>query len=207
MAFFYHLLSVGMMQGGSALVSEIIPDYESPSFPVSLSLAIASGPSEEGLFFGIPYYLGGTAYPVLVGGMIWSFAHVFSTQTLAPNGLAYATFLATIPHLFFSLRTWISGKGWFAILFHSAWNVTFVMSYCSTGILSCSLIGPGDQMITDILSVTSAISVTMMVYVLYKKSQISSQRFRLAMILSISTFAIAQVVMTAKYVQLFFFKI
>ncbi|TBR24952.1 MAG: CAAX protease [Candidatus Nitrosotenuis sp.] len=195
------------MQGGTALVAEIIPDYEPPSFPVSLSLAMASGPFEEGLFFGIPYYLGGIMYSVLVGGTIWSFAHVFSTQTLALNGLAYATFLATIPHLFFSLRTWISGKGWFAIVFHSSWNVAFVASYCSTGILSCSIISPGDQLITDILAVASACAVALIVYSLYKKNRISAQRFRLVMILSVSVFAIAQATMTAKYVQLFFFKI
>ncbi len=204
MAFFYHLLSVGVMYGGSALVIEIIPEYETPSFPVSLSLAIMSGPLEEGLFFGIPYYLGGTVYSVLVGGIIWSVAHVFGTQTFALNSLAYANFLATIPHLFFSLRTWVSGKGWFAILFHSAWNVAFVLSYCSTGILSCAMLGSGDQMITEILAVISSCSVISIVYLLHKKTQISAVRFRSIMILSASVFAITQIIMTAKYLQSFF---
>ncbi len=204
MAFFYHLLSVGLMYGGSALVIQIIPEYETPSFPVSLSLAMASGPLEEGLFFGIPYYLGGTAYSVLVGGAIWSVAHVFGTQTFALNSLAYANFLATIPHLFFSLRTWVSGKGWFAILFHSAWNVAFVLSYCSTGILSCSVLSSGDQMIAEILAVASACSVTSIVYILYRKDRISAARFRVIMILSASVFAATQAIMAAKYVQPFF---
>ena len=204
MAFFYHLLSVGMMYGGSALVMQIIPEYEAPSFPVSLSLAMASGPLEEGLFFGIPYYLGGTAYSVLVGGAIWSVAHVFGTQTFALNSLAYANFLATIPHIFFSLRTWVSGKGWFAILFHSAWNVAFVLSYCSTGILSCSVLSSGDQMITEILAVASACSVASIVYILYKRDTISSTRLRVVMILSVSVFATTQAIMAAKYVQPFF---
>lgn len=204
MAFFYHLISIGLMYGGSALVTEIIPEYEAPSFPVSLSLAIMSGPLEESLFFGIPYYLGGTAYSILVGGIIWSVAHVFGTQTFALNSLAYANFLATIPHLFFSLRTWVSGKGWFAILFHSAWNVAFVLSYCSTGILRCAMLGSGDQLITEILAVVSACSVTSIVYILHKKTQISAARFQLIMILSVSVFAISQIIMTAKYVQPFF---
>jgi hypothetical protein len=193
-----------MMYGGSALLIEIIPEYETPSFPVSLSLAIISGPLEESLFFGIPYYLGGTAYSVLVGGIIWSVAHIFGTQTLTLNSLAYANFLATIPHLFFSLRTWVSGKGWFAILFHSAWNVAFVLSYCSTGILSCVVLSSGDQMITEILAVASACSVISIVYILYRKTRIPATRFRLVMVLSASVFAVTQIIMTAKYMQILF---
>lgn len=201
MAFFYHLLSVGMMYVGSTLVIRIIPEYEAPSFPVSLSLAIISGPLEEGLFFGIPYYVGGTAYSVLVGGTIWSIAHIFGTQTLTPNSLAYANFAATIPHIFFSLRTWVSGRGWFAILFHSAWNAAFVLSYCGTGILSCAIFDSGDQMITEILAVISACSVISIVYILHRKTRISAARFRVIMILSASVFVTTQLIMAAKYVQ------
>lgn len=202
MAVFYHLISFGLLYGGSALVTQIIPEYETPSFPVSLSLAMTSGPLEESLFFGIPYYLGGTAYSVLIGGAVWSVAHVFGTQTFALDSLAYANFLATIPHLFFSLRTWVSGKGWFAILFHSAWNVAFILSYCGTG--TCAVFGSGDQFISDILAVVSACSVTSIVYMLYKKSQISATRFRLLMVLSASVFVIMQIIMTVKYAQSFF---
>lgn len=49
MAIFYHLLSIGMLEAGSALVTKLIPEYVPPSFPVSLSLAISSGPLEEHL--------------------------------------------------------------------------------------------------------------------------------------------------------------
>jgi len=192
------------MYGGSALVIGIIPEYEAPSFPVSLSLAIMSGPLEEGLFFGIPYYLGGTVHSVLVGGIIWAVAHMFGTQTFALDSLAYANFLATIPHLFFSLRTWISGKGWFAILFHSAWNAAFVLSHCSTGILSCAIFGSGDQMVTEILAVASACSVMSIVYILHKRALIPAMTFRVIMILSASVFAVTQVIMATKYVQSLF---
>ena len=109
----------------SILVNQLIPDYETPDLPVSISLALSSGPAEEILFFGLPFYISGNPFLVLITGAIWSLIHIFNTETITPNSLAYSGFLFTVPHVFFSLRTWISGKGWFAIVF-SFWLEYFL---------------------------------------------------------------------------------
>lgn len=104
MGLFYHGISISLMYAGSALVTSISPDYEFPSFPVSIVMAATSGPIEETLFFGIPYFLSGNPNSMIVTGAIWSIAHIFNTQVFSFNTLGYVGFL--IPQLAF-LLAWI----------------------------------------------------------------------------------------------------
>jgi len=98
------------MFAGSALASQMLPDYEIPSIPVSILAAIVAGPIEETIFFGIPFYLFGNTFAVLGMGVLWAIIHVLNTDVIDVNHLAYGGFLFAIPHIFFSLRTWISKK-------------------------------------------------------------------------------------------------
>ena len=205
MAVFYHLLSIGLTYVGSQLVVRVITDYQEPSFPVSIVMALTSGPIEEVLFFGLPYYLTGNPYAVLVLGSIWSAAHIFNTQVFQLNSLGYVTFLATIPHLFFSLRTWISGKGWFAILFHTGWNLAFLLSYCFVGIRNCSVFGEGDYMALDFFALGLAGSLLSILYLLYSKNKISKRKFRFTMTSFVAAFVVFEILVNLKYVELFFF--
>ncbi len=204
MAIFYHLLSIGLTYVGSQLVIHVITDYREPSFPVSIVMALTSGPIEEILFFGLPYYLTGNPYAVLVLGSIWSVAHIFNTQVFQLNSLGYVTFLATIPHLFFSLRTWISGKGWFAILFHTGWNLAFLLSYCFVGIRNCSVFGEGDYLTIDLFALGLMGSLLSILYLLYAKNKITKRKFRLTMSSSVIAFVIFEILINLRYVELFF---
>jgi len=97
-------------------------EYEEPIVPASLIQMIMAGPIEETLFFGIPYAVTGNHFVVLGTGIIWASMHVFNASIVEEGHLSYANLVFAIPHIFFSLRTWKSGKGWFTIPFHSAWN-------------------------------------------------------------------------------------
>lgn len=205
MAVFYHLISIGLTYAGSIFVVQLIPDYEEPFFPVSIVMAITSGPLEEILFFGLPYYLTANPYAVLVVGSIWSVAHIFSTQVFQLNTLGYVTFLATIPHLFFSLRTWISGKGWFAILFHTAWNLAFLLSYCSAGLRDCTIFGKGEHLAIDLYAIAITGSLVSVLYLLHTKSKLSKTKFRLAIGSSITAFVIFEILINIKYLEMFVF--
>ena len=154
MGLFYHGLSLILMYVGSFFATNVISDYEVPQFPVSISLALSAGLLEEAIFFGIPYYLTGNPLILFGTGIVWSVAHLFSSGVFSIETLAYGGFLLTIPHIFFSVRTWISKKGWFAILFHSVWNFAFLISYCMWGLRQCSVINE----MSDILNVVMAIS-------------------------------------------------
>jgi hypothetical protein len=204
MAIFYHILSLALTYLGSQLVVRLITDYEEPTFPVSIVMALTAGPIEETLFFGLPYYLTGNTYAVLVLGSIWSIAHIFSTQVFQLNTLGYVNFLATLPHLFFSLRTWISGKGWFAILFHTAWNVAFLFSYCFAGLRDCTLFGEGDYLFVDLFAIGIAVSLILILYLLDTKNKISKTRFRIAIWCSVGAFVVFEVLINLKYVEMFF---
>ena len=136
MGLFYHGLSLVLMYFGSFLATSTISGYEIPQFPVSISLALSAGLLEESVFFGIPYYFSGNPYVLLGFGIIWSIAHLFGSGVFSVDALAYGGFLLTIPHIFFSIRTWISKKGWFAILFHSIWNLSFFVLILHVGITS-----------------------------------------------------------------------
>ena len=73
----------------------------------------------------------------------------------------------SIPHIFFSIRTWISKKGWFAIVFHSGWNVSFLIFYCAMGWRECSAVNDT----YDILSVIMAASAGVIVYFAYQNKK------------------------------------
>lgn len=173
MAIFYHALSLVFMYVGSFLATTAIPDYEVPQFPVSVSLALSAGLLEESIFFGIPYYITGNPVVLLGSGIVWSVSHLFGSGTFSVHTLAYGGFLLTIPHIFFSIRTWISGKGWFAILFHSLWNVTALSTFCVIGLRHCSIFND----VLDILNVIMAASAGMIVYMAYKNKENHINRF------------------------------
>ena len=140
MGFFYHFLGLVLMYLVSNLATSVISGYSIPQIPVSVSLALSAGFLEEAVFFGIPTYLSGHPVVILASGIVWSAAHLFNTGIISIETLAYGGFLFSIPHIFFSLRTWSSGKGWFAIAFHSGWNVSMLMLYCGMGLRECSII-------------------------------------------------------------------
>ncbi|WP_016939762.1 hypothetical protein [Candidatus Nitrosopumilus sediminis] len=173
MGLFYHGLSLILMHAGSSLATSVISDYEIPQFPVSVSLALSSGLLEESVFFGIPYFLTGNPLVLLGTGIVWSAAHLFSFGVFSVETLAYGGFLLTIPHIFFSIRTWISKKGWFVILFHSTWNFVILISYCMLGWRQCSVFND----MSDILNVVMAISVGMILYLAYLNKKKHANRF------------------------------
>jgi len=164
MALFFHALGLALMFLGSNLITEVVPDYESPQIPVSMLLAVSAGFFEETVFFGIPFYLTGNPLVILGTGIIWSLAHLFNTGIISISTLAYAGFLFSIPHIFFSLRTWLSGKGWFAIAFHSLWNFFFLMLYCGIGLRQCSLVNGYFDLI-DVLMGGASILIVYFAYI------------------------------------------
>lgn len=204
MGLFYHGMSVGLMYAGSALVTTISSDYEFPSFPVSIVMAATSGPIEETLFFGIPYFLSANPHSMLVTGAIWSVAHIFNTQVFAFNSLGYVSFLITIPHVFFSLRVWSSGKGWFAIAFHSVWNLIFLLSYCYAGLKSCTIFGEGEFFIIDMFALSLAGSLLAITSLLYFKNKIAKTKFKIMMTASVMVFVISELIINVKYFEIFF---
>lgn len=173
MALFYHALSLALMYLGSFLAKNTIAGYEAPGFPVSIALALSSGLLEESVFFGIPYFMTGNPVILFGVGMAWSSLHLFSYGVYSVETLAYGGFLLSIPHIFFSTRTWISGKGWFAIAFHSGWNFTFLIIYCMLGLRQCSIINDTQ----DVLNVIMAASVGVIVYLAFKNKARQINRF------------------------------
>jgi hypothetical protein len=138
MLLFYHGIGILLLLAVTPLIEQVLPDYEQPSIPRSLLLVLAAGPLEETIFFGIPFYVFGNAYFVLATGAIWVGIHLFNTDTLSVNSLAFGNLVFVLPSLFFSLRTWLSGKGWFSVVTHSAWNGIFFSAGCSAGEFSCT---------------------------------------------------------------------
>jgi hypothetical protein len=140
MLLFYHGIGILMLLAVTPLIEQVLPDYEQPSIPRSLVSILAAGPLEETIFFGIPFYIFGNAYFVLVTGAVWVGIHLLNTDTLSVNSLAFGNLLFVLPSLFFSLRTWVSGKGWFSVITHSAWNGIFFAAGCSVGEFTCTAI-------------------------------------------------------------------
>jgi hypothetical protein len=173
MGLFYHGLGLILMYSGSFLVTSTVPDYEIPQFPVSLSLAVTSGILEESVFFGIPYHMSGHPLVLLGSGIVWSAAHLFNSGVFSVETLAYGGFLFSIPHIFFGIRTWISKKGWFAILFHSGWNFTFLIIYCALGLRECSIVNDT----YDILNVIMAAAAGIIVWLAYQNKKHTINRF------------------------------
>ena len=178
MLLFYHGLGVVLLLGGSALIQLAIPDYEEPSVPRSLVSVLAAGPIEETIFFGIPYYIFGNAYSVLVTGAVWAGIHILNTPTLEIDSLSFGNLLFVLPSLFFSLRTWASGKGWFSVLAHSGWNGIFFAAGCATGEFACtSLEADLGATLYSILLSAGLVATT---YVLYWKRESRERQKRLA---------------------------
>ena len=173
MGLFYHGLGLILMYLGSNLVTSVIPGYEIPQIPVSVSLALSAGVLEESVFFGIPYYFSGNPIVLLGAGMAWSAAHLFNSGVLSIETLAYGGFLFSVPHLFFSIRTWISKKGWFAILFHCGWNLGILSLYCGMGVRQCSAINDT----FDIINLIMATSAGVIVYLAYQNRKKQVNRF------------------------------
>jgi hypothetical protein len=138
MFLFYHGIGIISSSIGTIIIDQSLIKYEEPSLPLSIIPVILAGPLEESLFFGIPYYAFGNNLFVLIGGIAWAMLHIFNTYSIEINQLSYANWLFVIPSLFFSLRTWLSEKGWFAILAHSLWNLLFFSLSCIFQETSCS---------------------------------------------------------------------
>jgi hypothetical protein len=123
MLLFYHAI-------GLLLVEGFLLFYEDTTQPVSLVFYLLAEPIEETLFFGIPLYATGSHIVVMAGGILWAIIHLLNGPSIQMDALSYGNLLFVIPMIFLSFRTWISGKGWFAIISHSLWNgvVTFPLT-------------------------------------------------------------------------------
>jgi len=176
MAFFYSAIGILLQTIGNSTAEHAISDYQGPSLPYSILIGLTAGPVEETLFFGIPYYVSGNIYLVLVTGVLWSIGHIFNTEVFQITNLAYGNFLFTVPHIFISLRTWRSGKGWFAVVFHSAWNLAILASNCVFIGDSCIIIGNGWYFAWDVISIIAAILLVSATYKLYKRKSIVANK-------------------------------
>ncbi|HEX2013989.1 MAG TPA: CPBP family glutamic-type intramembrane protease [Nitrososphaera sp.] len=177
MFLFYHGIGVVLLLVGSAIFNLVIPDYEQPSIPRSLSSVLAAGPIEETIFFGIPFYVFGNAYSVLLTGGVWVATHLFNTNRFELGSLSFLNLLFVLPSLFFSLRTWVSGKGWFSVLTHSAWNGVFFGAGCVAGEFTCTLTDPDPN--NTLLTILGSAGLIAIAYVLYRRKE-SKERQRLA---------------------------
>jgi hypothetical protein len=169
MLLFYHGIGILLLLAVTPLIEQVLPDYEQPSIPRSLLSVLAAGPLEETIFFGIPLYIFGNVYFVLATGIIWVGIHLFNTDTLSVNSLAFGNLVFVLPSLFFSLRTWLSGKGWFSVVTHSAWNGVFFSAGCSAGEFTCTAIE------SDISATLSSIALSGgllgVTYLLYRRRE------------------------------------
>lgn len=171
MVLFYHTVGVVLLILGSTLLQSVVTDYKEPGKPISVISVIFAGPVEETLFFGIPFYATGNNIVVMAGGILWAMWHLFGS-TVQLNSLAYANWLFVLPSIFLSFRTWISGKGWFAVVAHSSWNIFFFSLGCATGEVPCKLIY--DNAFSDIITViylAVAGVLVLITYFLYRGKQ------------------------------------
>ena len=194
MGLFYHGLGMILMYIGSFFAANVISDYEIPQFPVSIVLAISSGLLEESIFFGMPYYLTSNPMILLGSGIVWSASHLFSSGIFSIETLSYGGFLLTIPHIFFSIRTWISKKGWFAIVFHSVWNFVFLILYCMLGLRQCSILND----MYDVLNLIMAVSAGVIVYLAYQNKKKYLNRF--LYLIPVGIIFVSVMIMFSKYV-------
>ena len=70
-----------------------------PSLPRSLCIS-CSRPIEETVFFGLPFYIVGNVYFVLVTGSVWVGINLFNTDTLSVNSLAFGNLALRSPIAF-----------------------------------------------------------------------------------------------------------
>jgi hypothetical protein len=178
MLFFYHGVGVVLLVGGMAIIELAIPSHEEPTVDRSLISVLAAGPIEESIFFGIPFYVFGNTYSVLVTGALWAAMHVLNTPNILDiNSLSFGNLFFVIPSLFFSLRTWASGKGWFSVATHSAWNGVFFGAGCAAGEFACT--GLDQEPEGTLFWVLLSAGLLTATYILYRKRE-SKERQRLA---------------------------
>jgi membrane protease YdiL (CAAX protease family) len=169
MLLFYHGIGIVLLLIGTYAVQQAIPNYKEPDLPRSLPAVLAAGPIEETIFFGLPFYIFGNAYSVLVTGALWAAIHLLNTTSLTVDSLAFGNLLFVVPSLFFSLRTWISGKGWFSVIVHSAWNGIFFAAGCATGDFTCTMI---DKDINGtLLTIVLSAGLLAATYFLYRRKK------------------------------------
>ena len=169
MVLFYHGIGIIVLAAGSLLIQNIIRDYNEPSIPITILSVIFAGPIEETLFFGIPLYATGSHIIVMAGGIMWAMIHILNTQTVQLNALAYTNWLFVIPSIFFSFRTWISGKGWFAVVSHSMWNIAFFTLGCTSGEFPCNVFYDKNGF-SDIIMISIGTLLTALTYFLYRRN-------------------------------------
>ena len=166
MLLFYHGIGIVLLFGGSALIDALAPAHQEPSIPRSFSGVLTAGPIEESLFFGIPFYIVGSTYVLLVTGSLWVVLHIFNSGSFDFNQLALGNALFVLPSLFFSLRTWASGKGWFAVIVHSSWNVIFFEAGCMSGEFKCTTLDQSAE--ATIASIAASAGLLGVTYFLYR---------------------------------------
>jgi hypothetical protein len=169
MVLFYHAIGVALLIAGSIVIQSIITDYKEPLKPITVISVIFAGPIEETLFFGIPLYATGSHLIVMAGGILWAMWHLLG-PTVQVDSLAYSNWLFVLPSVFLSFRTWISGKGWFAIAAHSVWNISFFSLGCVTGEIDCKIFYENNPL-SDIITVSAAAIFTMITFTLYRAKQ------------------------------------
>jgi len=131
MFFFYVGVGYAANIAFDLFMGSIEPDYKEPKVKVTLLGLLNAGPFEESLAFGIPFYYFGNAFVVLGTGIIWAFIHILNTESFTTTNLAYGNVVFALFYLFFSLRTWASGMGWFSILAHSAYDGSAFVQLCA----------------------------------------------------------------------------
>ena len=169
MVLFYHAIGVLVLAAGSLLIQNVIRDYNEPSIPITIVSVLFAGPIEETLFFGIPLYATGSHIVVLAGGIIWAMIHILNTPTVQLNALAYTNWLFVIPSIFLSFRTWISGKGWFAVVSHSTWNIVFFTLGCTSGEFPCNVFYDKNGF-SDIMMISIGSLLVALTYFLYRRN-------------------------------------
>ncbi|HEX5920973.1 MAG TPA: CPBP family intramembrane glutamic endopeptidase [Nitrososphaeraceae archaeon] len=175
MVLFYHLIGFVIMVIGSIVVDLVVNDYSEPTIPLTVISVIFAGPFEETLFFGIPFYLTGNNLVTLAGGVVWALLHILNTPAVQVSSLAYLTWLFVTPSIFASLRTWITGRGWFAIVSHSIWNLIFFVAGCTNGEFPCRIINEKDYLIDIAYVSTSAVFIllTYFLFLRYENKMVS----------------------------------
>jgi len=168
MVLFYHLIGFIILIIGSVIVDFAVNNYSEPTIPLTLISVIFAGPFEETIFFGIPFYLTGNNLVTLAGGIVWASLHILNTPNVQISSLAYLSWLFVTPSIFASLRTWISGKGWFAIMAHSIWNLIFFVAGCTNGEFACHIFNQKNFLL-DIAYVTTSVVFILLTYFLFQR--------------------------------------
>jgi hypothetical protein len=131
MFFFYVTLGYAATAAYGLIIDNIEPDYKEPKVKVTLLGLLNAGPFEESLAFGMPFYYFGNVFVVLGTGIVWAFIHILNTESFTITNLAYGNVIFALFYLFFSLRTWASGMGWFSILTHSSYDGSAFVQLCA----------------------------------------------------------------------------